>query len=134
MFSGPGDLSFWQTVVGQSNLYQTWYGVQWFLWSPPDMVLVLILDSRKYGHHQIYLYIITFVPSPLHETNSHETGFIVKVSWQISYDIKYEILLLPPAPPSWAFQRRLLLDRLSSRLCTYTGAATGMASHSVLWH
>ena len=27
-----------------------------FLWSPPDMVLVLILDSRKYGHHQIYLY------------------------------------------------------------------------------
>ena len=27
-----------------------------FLWSPPDMVSVLILDSRKYGHHQIYLY------------------------------------------------------------------------------
>ena len=27
-----------------------------FLWSPPDMVLVLILDSQKYGHHQIYLY------------------------------------------------------------------------------
>ena len=27
-----------------------------FLWSPPDMVLVLIMDSRKYGHHQIYLY------------------------------------------------------------------------------
>ena len=26
-----------------------------FLWSPPDMVLVLILDSQKYGHHQIYL-------------------------------------------------------------------------------
>jgi hypothetical protein len=25
------------------------------LWSPPDMVLVLILDSRKYDHHQIYL-------------------------------------------------------------------------------
>ena len=22
-----------------------------FLWSPPDMVSVLILDSRKYGHH-----------------------------------------------------------------------------------
>ena len=28
-----------------------------FLWSPPDMVLVLILDSQKYGHHQIYLYL-----------------------------------------------------------------------------
>ena len=27
-----------------------------FLWSPPDMVSVLILDSRKYGHHQFYLY------------------------------------------------------------------------------
>ena len=27
-----------------------------FLWSPPDMVLVLILVSRKYGHHQICLY------------------------------------------------------------------------------
>ena len=27
-----------------------------FLWSTPNMVLVLILDSRKYGHHQIYLY------------------------------------------------------------------------------
>ena len=27
-----------------------------FLWSPPNMVLVLILDSRKYDHHQIYLY------------------------------------------------------------------------------
>ena len=27
-----------------------------FLWSPPNMVLVLIMDSRKYGHHQIYLY------------------------------------------------------------------------------
>ena len=27
-----------------------------FLWSPPDMVSVLVLDSRKYGHHQIYLY------------------------------------------------------------------------------
>ena len=27
-----------------------------FLWSPPDMVSVLILDSRKYGHHQINLY------------------------------------------------------------------------------
>ena len=31
-----------------------------FLWSPPDMVLVLILDSKKYGHHQIYLYQIKF--------------------------------------------------------------------------
>ena len=27
-----------------------------FVWSPPDMVSVLILDSRKYGHHQFYLY------------------------------------------------------------------------------
>ena len=27
-----------------------------FLWSPPNMVSVLILDSRKYGHHQTYLY------------------------------------------------------------------------------
>ena len=27
-----------------------------FLWSPPNMVLVLILDSQKYDHHQIYLY------------------------------------------------------------------------------
>ena len=27
-----------------------------FLWSPPDMVSVLIMDSRKYGHHKIYLY------------------------------------------------------------------------------
>ena len=27
-----------------------------FLWSPPDIVLVLILDWQKYGHHQIYLY------------------------------------------------------------------------------
>ena len=29
-----------------------------FLWSPPDMVSVLILDSRKYGQHQIYLYFV----------------------------------------------------------------------------
>ena len=28
-----------------------------FLWSPPDMVSVLILDSWKYGHHLIYLYL-----------------------------------------------------------------------------
>ena len=28
-----------------------------FLWSQPNMVSVLILDSRKYGYHQIYLYI-----------------------------------------------------------------------------
>ena len=27
-----------------------------FLWSPPEIVLVLILNSRKYDHHQIYLY------------------------------------------------------------------------------
>ena len=27
-----------------------------FLWSQPNMVSVLILGSRKYGHHQIYLY------------------------------------------------------------------------------
>ena len=27
-----------------------------FLWSPPDMASVVILDSQKYGHHQIYLY------------------------------------------------------------------------------
>ena len=26
------------------------------LWSPPDMVSVLILDSLKYGNHQINLY------------------------------------------------------------------------------
>ena len=42
---------------GQSNLYQTWYDYRDFLWSPPDMVSVLFLDSRKYGHNQIYLYI-----------------------------------------------------------------------------
>ena len=29
-----------------------------FLWSPPGMVSLLILDSRKYGHHQIYLYFL----------------------------------------------------------------------------
>ena len=28
---------------------------------PPDMVSVLILDSRKYGDNQIYLYIVTFL-------------------------------------------------------------------------
>ena len=27
-----------------------------FIWSPPNMVLVLFLYSRKYGHNQIYLY------------------------------------------------------------------------------
>ena len=27
-----------------------------FLWSPPDMVSVFILDSWKYGHNQFYLY------------------------------------------------------------------------------
>ena len=27
-----------------------------FIWSQPNMVSVLILDSRKYGHNQIYLY------------------------------------------------------------------------------
>ena len=31
-FSRPANPSFWQTVSGQSNLYQTWYGVQWFCW------------------------------------------------------------------------------------------------------
>ena len=27
-----------------------------FIWSPPNMVSVLILNSQKYGHNQIYLY------------------------------------------------------------------------------
>ena len=32
-----------------------------FLWSPPEMVLDLILDSRKNDHPQIYLYIVCSV-------------------------------------------------------------------------
>ena len=35
-----------------------------FLWSPPDMVSVLILDSRKYGHHQFYLYLMSKLWTP----------------------------------------------------------------------
>ena len=26
------------------------------LWSPPNMISVIIPDSQKYGHHQTYLY------------------------------------------------------------------------------
>ena len=29
-----------------------------FLWSQPNMVSVLILNSQKYGHHQTYLYLL----------------------------------------------------------------------------
>ena len=32
-----------------------------FLWSPPDIVSVLILDSRKCGHQQIYLYVLKYI-------------------------------------------------------------------------
>ena len=30
LFSQPGDPPSWQTGGGRSNLYQTWYGLQWF--------------------------------------------------------------------------------------------------------
>ena len=41
-----------------------------FLWSPPNMVLVLILDSRKYDHHQIYLYVRPYVRTYVSEIKS----------------------------------------------------------------
>ena len=49
--TSPSDWLFLvnQTITKLDMVYSD------FLWSPPDMVLVLILDSRKYGHHQIYL-------------------------------------------------------------------------------
>ena len=57
LFSQPGDPSSWQTRGGRSNLYQTWYGHQWFymittkhgfslnsgftkIWSPPNLPLL----------------------------------------------------------------------------------------------
>ena len=66
LFSRRGDPSFWQTVGGQSNLHQTWYGVQWFfmittrhgfslnsgftkIWSPPDLPLSVLTPSDLSG-------------------------------------------------------------------------------------
>ena len=50
----PTNYCFQDEVTSPSDWLDMVYSD--FLWSPPDNVLVLILDSRKYGHHQIYLY------------------------------------------------------------------------------
>ena len=61
-----------------------------FLWSPPDMVLVLILDSRKYGHHQIYLYNEMSIDLFL----NHATFSKTACSFSVSYHHNYPLLIL----------------------------------------
>ena len=66
LFSRRGDPSFWQTVGGQSNLYQTWYDVHRIccvttrhgfslnsgftkIWWQPDLPLYPYLKNYKFG-------------------------------------------------------------------------------------
>ena len=61
LFSRPGDPpsdGLW--VVNQTFTKHDMVYSDFVVW-PPDMVSVLILDSRKYGDNQIYLYIVTFL-------------------------------------------------------------------------
>ena len=52
-----------------------------FLWSPLDMVSVLILDSQKYGHHQFYLYPIN-ISGYWYEVSGTNRGKAAGVVWK----------------------------------------------------